>query len=207
MISSERGVREIESEGAGMSEAIELYKQDGTTAGIFYCSECRIVHKTKDEAEWCHGERLCSCGKKVTQGYYQRQCSECDSREWEEKERKKEAERFEAATKINWADYKGEHVYLGDEYYDSVEDAIDQYLEGQEPEYVWGCREHRLPKVDLDDVLCNLIDSMWDDADTSDLNGIEELEAAITAFNKANESIQMWEVDYSLAVLTIAPPQ
>jgi hypothetical protein len=39
-----------------VSEAIELYKQDGSTAGIFYCSECRVVYRTKDERRnWRRG--------------------------------------------------------------------------------------------------------------------------------------------------------
>ena len=42
------------------------------------------------------------------------------------------AERFEAAVKISATDYKGEHVFSNDRYYDCVEDAIDEYLEGQE---------------------------------------------------------------------------
>ena len=66
---------------------------------------------------------------------------------------------------------------------------------------MWACQDSHLPKVDLADVTCNLLDNMWDDADTSDLNGIEELEAALKAFNEANESVQMWEVDYSTAIL------
>jgi hypothetical protein len=181
--------------------AVELYKADGTTAGIFFCSQCRIVHRSQEEAEWCHGEKLCSCGKKITQGYYQRKCNECDSKEWKEKERKKESERFEAATKITEAEYKGEHVYCGDKYYDSVEDAIDQYLEGQEPEYVWACIDKSLPSVDVEDVTSNLLDNMWDDADVSDLYGVDELEAALKAFNEANKGIQLWEPDYNVAIL------
>ena len=182
--------------------AIELYKQDGTTAGIFYCSECRIVHLTKEEAEFCHGERICACGKKI-ESIHSRQskCGDCDNLEWREKMHKQEAERFEKSKKITEAEYTGDHVYCGDEYYDSVEDAIDQYDERQEPEYVWACQDKKLPTVDLEDVTCNLIDNMWDDAGTSDLNGIEELEAALKAFNEANESIQLWEPDYSTAIL------
>jgi hypothetical protein len=182
--------------------AIELYKEDGTTAGIFYCSQCRIVHRTREEAEFCHGERLCACGKKI-ESIHSRQskCSECDGKEWKEKERKREAERFEAATKISASDYKGEHVYLDDKYYDCVEDAIDQYLEGQEPEYVWACQDKSLPEVDMEDVTCNLIDNMWDDADVSDLYGVEELESALKTFNEANKGIQLWEPDYSVAIL------
>ena len=184
-----------------MSEAIELYKADGKTAGIFYCSECRVVYRTEDEAKWCHGERLCACGEKITQGYYQRTCGACDTKAFREKEAAKEAERFEKARKIKESEYTGEHVMCGDSFYDSVEDSIDQFLEGQEPEYVWACKEHGIPKVDLEDITSNMLDNMWDDADTSDLNGLEEMEAALDAFNKANESIQMWEPDYSTAIL------
>ena len=181
--------------------AVELYKQDGKPAGVYFCEACRIVYAKKEDAEWCHGERLCVCGKKITRGYRQRTCSDCDSKAWKEKERLKESERFVAAKKITEEEYQGDHVYCGDQYYDSVEDAIDQFLEGQEPEYVWACRTHGLPKVDLEDVTTNLMDNMWDDADTSDLNGLDELEAALDAFNKANESIQLWEPDYTTAIL------
>ena len=188
-----------------MGTAVELYKkhEDGTMepCGIFYCSQCRIVHRTKEEAEWCHGERLCACGKKITRGYFQRKCNECEHKEWKEKEREKEAEGFEAATKIKESEYTGDHVYCGDKYYDSVEDAIDQYLVGQEPEYVWACRTHGIPTVDVEDVTTNILDNMWDEADINDLNGVEELEEALKAFNKANESIQLWEPDYTTAIL------
>lgn len=187
-----------------MSEAIELYKlQDGEykATGVFYCSECRVVHRTKEEAELCHGERLCGCGNKVMQGYYQKLCSDCQSKEWREKEAKREAERFEAAKKITAAEYDGEHVYLGDNYYDSVEDAIDQFLEGQEPEYVWACTTHGIRQAELEDVTQNIVENLWEDADTNDLNGLDEMQAAIDAFNKANESLQLWEPDYSTAIL------
>jgi hypothetical protein len=187
-----------------MSEAIELCKlQDGEYkgTGIFYCSECRVVHPNKEQAEWCHGERLCACGSKVTQGYFQRLCSECDRKEWREKEAKREQERFDAAKKITAAEYDGAHVYLGDKYFDSVEEAIDEFLEGQEPEYVWACTDHGIRKAELEDVTQSIVENMWEDADTNDLNGLDELQTAIDAFNKANESLQMWEPDFSTAIL------
>ena len=184
--------------------AIELYKklEDGTmkACGIFYCSECRLVYNTEDEANWCHGNHLCACGNKVTQSY-RRICDECQSKEWREQESNRETERFEKATKIHESEYRGDHVYDNDQFYDCVEDAIDGYAKGQKPEYVWACKEVSLPRADLEDVTSNLLDSMWEDADTSDLNGVEELESALEAFNKDNESIQMWNVDYSTAIL------
>jgi hypothetical protein len=190
-----------------MSEAIELYKkkEDGTMApcGIYFCSQCRIVHLDKESAEWCHGERLCVCGKKIESMYYRstRKCDECEHKDFTERERRAEAKRFESATKITEAEYKGEHVYLDDEYYDSVEDAIDEYLVGQEPEYVWACADHGIRTVDVEDVLTDILENMWEDADYTDLYGVDELEAALKAFNEANKSIQLWEPDYTTAIL------
>lgn len=188
-----------------MGQAVELYKkhEDGTieACGIFYCSECRVVHRTQDEANWCHGERRCACGNKIMQGYYQRQCSDCDHKEWKEKERQKELKRFDEATKIAYADYKGEWVYDNDKFYPELEDAIDGYLEGHEPEYVWACKRVGIPRIDLEDVTTNILNNMWEEAETGDLNGIEELEKALQAFNDANKDLPVYEVDYSTAIL------
>ena len=191
-----------------MSEAIELFKKNGISAGVFYCSECRIVHPTQDRAAWCHGERLCACGAKVTQGYFQGECNECRWKKEKAEESAKEAERFEKATKVTVADYEGEEsdyegemVYCGDSYYESVEEAIDQFIEGQEPEYVWACKNQGIPRIDLEDVTCNLLENMWEDAELSDLHGVEELSAALDAFNEANKSIKVWVPDYSIAIL------
>ena len=175
--------------------------RSGTTSGAFYCSVCNVIYPTKDKAEWCHGERLCACGKKIEQRFFEIRCEECKRKMWHEKEAAKEAERFEKANKIKASEYTGDHVMCNDQYYDCVEDAIDQYFEGQEPEYMWACKDDGIPSVDLEDVICNIIDNMWEDADTSDLNGVEELEAALKAFNEANESIQVCTPDYSTAIL------
>ena len=182
--------------------AIELYKQDGTATGVYFCESCRVVYSNKDDAEWCHGERLCACGQKITQGYRQKTCNDCESKVWKEKERKKEAERFDAAKKIKASEYAGEMVYgHDDQYYSSVEKAIDQYLEGQEPEYVWACKNTGVIKASTESLYENMLENMWEDADVSDLNGVDELDAAVDAFNKANESLSVWNPDYSTAIL------
>ena len=181
--------------------AIELYKEDGKAAGVFFCSDCRAVFADKEQAENCHGERICSCGNKIEQRY-RHLCSDCDRREWKEKERIKEAERFEKAAKVPAAEYKGGMVYGPDEkYYEEIEDAIDQYLEGQEPEYVWACKDIGVIKATTESLYENMLENMWEDADVHDLNGLDELESAVVAFNEANKNISVWQPDYTTAVI------
>lgn len=183
-----------------MSEGIELYKKDGSTSGIFYCSECRVVFKTEIEAQNCHGERLCVCGKKVERKYNST-CDECQRKARNEEEAEKERNRFEKACKITEAEYDGDMVYLDDRFSDCVEDAIDQFLEGHEPEYVWACRNVGVPLANADSIIENLVENMWEDADFSDLNGVKELDAAIDEFNKANRTINVYQPDYTTAIL------
>lgn len=192
-----------------MSEAVELYKklEDGNMAptGIFYCSECRVVHPTEKQAQRCHGEALCACGGKIEDRYGDL-CSNCRMKERRSKDAAREAERFEKATKITESEYKGEMVYVDDRYSDCIEDAIDNYLPGQEPEYVWACKDQAVPFANAESIYENLLDNMWEDASVDDLNGIDELEAAVKAFNEANRSISVFVPDYSTAILVNTRP-
>lgn len=187
-----------------MSEAIELYKKsdagDTVPCGIFYCSECRSVYKTEAEACKCHGERLCECGEKIEQ-HYRSKCNACDSKEWHQKSAAAEFARYEKATKITYAEYKGSMIYDADKYYEDLESALDGYDDGQEPEYVWACKNIGVTKATTESLYENMLENMGEDADVYDLNGVDELEAAVTAFNEANKSISVWEPDYSTAIL------
>lgn len=183
-----------------MSQAVELYKKDGSPAGVFYCSECRVVFPDQLQAENCHGERLCACGKKIEMRYH-KSCSDCEYKQDRERLAAKELERFEKAKKITPAEYTGEWVFDADQYYASIEEALDRYLEGQEPEYVWACQNAGLPRASSDGIIEHLLDNAWEDADASDLNGVDELNAAIEAFNKANASIAVYLPDYTTAIL------
>ena len=42
---------------------------------------------------------------------------------------------------------------------------------------------------------------MWEDAAVDDLNGVDELQTAVDAFNEANKSVTVWMVDCSTAIL------
>lgn len=192
-----------------MSEAIELFRklEDGSmvATGVFYCSKCRTVFPTESQARRCHGEVLCACGEKIEDRYGDL-CPKCRMKEWKARDDAAEVQRFEKATKITEAEYKGEMVYLDDRYSDCVEDAIDDYLPGQEPEYVWACKDQGVPLANAESIYENVLENMWEDADVSDLNGVDELEAAVKAFNEANRSITVFVPDYSTAILVEKRP-
>jgi hypothetical protein len=180
--------------------AIELYKQDGKQAGVFFCSECRSVFVSEEQANGCHGDRFCGCGEKLIQRFVSL-CSACESRNRRAEEREREAQRFEKALKVQESEYASDMVSDGDNFYDSVEEAVDQYLEGQEPEYVWATKNVGVPLANSDGIVESILENMWEDADSSDLIGLEELDAAIAKFNEANKAIRVYQVDYGTAVL------
>lgn len=185
-----------------METAIELFLADGKPSGIFYCSECRAVFNVRATAQRCHGVTHCdNCGVELgkRQPHYRTTCEACDSAAWREKQTKEEFERYQKATKISSGDWNGDQVFFGDQYYDSLEDAIDQCE--QPPEYVWAAKNTGVPKATSQDLYELVVEGMWEDADFNDLNGTEELEAALASFNAANESITVWMVDYSTAIV------
>ena len=185
-----------------MSEAIELYKkvedEEMKPCGIFYCSKCRSVHGSQKEANECCVPRLCACGKQLER--YQTICDQCQ----EAKEVKCEQDRFNAAKKVHESEYTGSRIFYNDKFYSDVESLLEQLEDDgvEPPSYAWACENVGIPKASLSDVTDRVVENMWEGASESDLNGLDELEAAINAFNDANKSVSMWEVDYSTAVLT-----
>lgn len=182
-----------------MSEAVELYTKEGKATGVYYCSECEQVFANRDRAQECHGERFCECGEKADR-YYQ-QCQKCIHAKFMKQRADEEAERFEKASKVKPEEQDSEMFFFADKYFNDIQEVIDYYEDNNSPEYVWPCKNVGVPSVDLEDVTCNLIDNMWEDADLSDLYGVVEIEAALKAFNEANKSIKVWEPDYSTAIL------
>lgn len=182
--------------------AIELFHSDGKPSGIWYCSECRAVHADQHKAQSCHGITHCgTCGKEIgkRQPYYRTQCDECSNNEWREKQAKEEFERYTKAVKIKASEYTGPQVFFGDRYYETVEDAIDGF--DDPPEYVWSAKNVGLRKASIEDLIERILENAWEDADIDDLNGIEELESAVDAFNEANAGIPVYMVDYNEALV------
>lgn len=183
--------------------AIELFHQDGKSAGVFYCAACRIVKRTKSEAEECCSPVKCKdCGNVVEIKYTFRPISvQCDSCSRDERARI-EQKRFDKAEKLTKWDgpvYCEGHGRNG--YAKSVSEMLD-YLEDVEerPKYVWACTIKHFVNADISDITERLADDAYEDFDPDDLNGLEELNVAIKAFNEANQGAVSWEPDFSKAI-------
>lgn len=183
--------------------AIELYHQDGKSTGVFYCTQCRCVKRTKEEADKCCEPTKCQyCGKESGRQHYLA-CESCDRAN----QAKKEADRFEKAEKkTEW----GGWVYLEgtgrDGYSESLSDFWDNWEsdhdEGDEkPAYVWACKKNHFAVADVSDITERIADDGYEDFDADDLNGLEELKAAIEKFNEANKDVVSYEPDYGVAIL------
>lgn len=182
--------------------AIELFHADGKSSGIWYCSECRSVHTQQRTAQSCHGVTHCEdCGKELgkRQPYYRTQCDECSNKAWQEKQTKEEFERYTKAVKIKASGYTGPQVFFADRYYETVEDAIEDC--DKPPEYMWAAKDIGLKKATMEDLVDHILEEAWEDADIDDLNGIEDLQKAIDAFNEANAAVSVYMVDYNEALV------
>ena len=131
-------------------------------------------------AQRCHGVTHCetcgvSLGKRAP--HYRKQCEACDQKDRRDKQAKEEFERYTKAVKIAASEYTGPQVFFNDRYYETVADAIDGCNEP--PEYVWSVKNIGLCKANLEDLTERVLEEAWEDADTNDLNGMDELHKAV----------------------------
>ena len=188
--------------GSGQPGAVELFHGDGRPSGIWYCSECRSVYNQQRTAQSCHGITHCEdCGNELGkhQPYYRTRCDECDRKKWREREAKEEFERYTKAVKIKASEYTGPQVFFNDHYYETVADAIEGC--DQPPEYIWAAKDVGLRKASIDDLVERVLEEAWEDADIDDLNGVEDLQEAVDAFNEANAAMSVYMVDYNEALV------
>ena len=164
--------------------AIQLQSAEGTKFTVWMCAECnRVWPNDQQYAEACC--RCPDCGKveKKVNG----RCWPCIKAY----NAKRDAENLERAEEV--VGYSGP-VYVGDEYYSSLEEYTEDRFEGDEfPEFV-NCCEILHYTIDAGEIVQNLLENAGVE-EGPDLNGIPEFEAACAAFNKANESKEYWYVD------------
>jgi hypothetical protein len=113
-----------------------------------------------------------------------------------------EASRFAKAEKVT--EWDGP-VFVGDTFYHSLHDAIDVCSDDEDglPAYVWTASPHEvISGLDVASVVENRLDDAgWEDMSLDDLRGVQELQAALDAFEKANAEVLSYFPDYSKVVV------
>ncbi|MBS1903489.1 MAG: hypothetical protein JSS75_07295 [Bacteroidetes bacterium] len=175
-----------------------LTAPDGTVAA-FFCAKCRIVKRTKEIADKCCTCQTCGIESNKLE------CDSCVTKRLAATEQK----HFDSAKKISTEQYTGGIIYC-DDFYASVDDLFDQ-LENDDveksewPEWVYGCTERPVLRLNVDDIIDNGTQEAYEDFDTSDLRGVDDFRNAVKAFVDANASVIMWEPDYRTVVLLTQP--
>ena len=192
-----------------------LHLPDGTPTEW---SQCGVCHSVAAPGNFDLSEKCCTCydcGKplakdekipygdgKGNRSLYHRACEERLRSE-------REAARLEKAELV--ADYNGP-VYcegwrgsFGDGYFSDVaelEETLDDAEGPNRPEFVHCCTSRGI-SIDLSRILESATEESYEDC-SDDLSGVDELQAAVDAFNKANESVKTWDVDYKRKVVVSA---
>lgn len=187
--------------------SVQLIRPDnGQPTRIWICGVCG-AESAKGITDLCCAP--CStCGgaaKKNDMG----ECSDCRRRRFDEKERARLANlAAKAKQEPNWSGWVYSESYNGgsDGFFDSPEefmgrinDDIDRDPDLGRPEFVWATVSRPIVNIDVDDVIGLITEDRPEDWEESDLNGVDELKAALAAFNAANTAL-MYEPDFTVIV-------
>jgi hypothetical protein len=194
---------------------LHLHLPDGIATKWSMCSEC---HTVAAPGNFDLSQKCCTCydcGEPLPKdertpyadgtgrSLYHRAC--------EQKRRTaRKAEILEEAELV--VGYDGP-VYLdgvgkgsfGDGFFSDAQELSEHldFSEGERPLFAHCCTPRGL-SIDLDSILENATEEMYEDC-RDDLNGVDELQSAVNAFNVANESIRTWDPDYKHKVAIPVP--
>lgn len=87
---------------------------------------------------------------------------------------------------------ENEHgFYVGDRYYDDVEDVECDFLPGHAPERAWAAEPTAVPQIDIDDDFYTWLEHIGFDTELTKpeqvWDGVEELRKAVEEFNTKNK--------------------
>ena len=176
--------------------ATELFHADGKSSGIYYCGQCRIVHRERESAEQCCKPYICSCGAECLKHWLI--CDDCRRK----KDIAKERERFEKAEKVTaWNGAVADPH--SDRYGRNLDELLEllDYDEADPPEYVWTCHERPVCVLDYDTIIEHATNDAYEDFDPGSLDGKKELTEALEKFNALNKENVVWEPNYKLALV------
>lgn len=191
--------------------AYYLHKPDGTQLGASACGKCgRIACSGNFDIS----ERCCTCyecgkplnGDEGTAALYHRECDQRRRSQFEAA-RLEKAELVEDYDDPVFCDGAG-HGSYGDGYFADVEELADavqsRFLPGHGPEFAHCCEKIPFSGLDLDSILENATEDMFEDA-RDHLDGVEELRTAIHGFNQLNKNLCSWTPDYKRKVRLPTP--
>lgn len=185
-------------------KVIELYSKDGKSTEIYYCSACKCVHRTKEEADCCCRCNMC---KKELRAGYKIHCESCSKIYNEEQDRllqEKEKAVFDKATEAT--DF--EYVWHNESIYEDLESIIDdcESVGLEPPEFVFAMKKVFFDGFSLytnterydENVMC-------EDLEVEKLLvGVDELKKAFDDFNQKNKNTCVfWEADRTKKVRVI----
>jgi hypothetical protein len=173
---------------------------DGRQEHIYTCGKCGHYSTNRDLVERCC---CCSiCGKEIPQQGMARQTyhDEC----WKNQQEEKIRRLIENAVKLD--SWNGWVYWEGTGHNDGYFASLDEFLEWlddegktERPEFVFACTEIPFKAPSLNHLIEMCADDMYEDA-ADDLKGLEELQAALDAFQKANEKLIAYTPDYKRMV-------
>lgn len=161
-----------------------------------WCPKCKGVGLI-NEGNYVVGCRVCSgkgfienckCGNKIDHYGYSL-CSVCRQKEWDEKCKAQDKERFEKASQINFDDYEG--LFLWNDRAINKEDLEDELYsliyDGEEPPtYIWATKKEKVfTDIDLKEIIGDKCEDGYEDMDSNFDYKDED-------FIKAQELLNCW---------------
>lgn len=191
--------------------AYYLHKPDGTPTDLSTCGVCGKL--ARGATNFDISERCCTCydcGLPLS-GDERRFANTClYHRACDDKRRtEREAARLDKAELVS--DYDGPVYadgYGGGSYGEAYFADIDEFAEAAEdaleegvhlPDFVHCCKSRPVAGLDLGRILESHCEDAFEDA-FDHLNGVDELQTAVDAFNTLNAGVLSWEPDYSRKV-------
>jgi hypothetical protein len=186
-------------------EGKELYLENGKPTGIFFCSECKVVHRTQKEADDCCICLNCREEKRVRYYTVCEKCKKIDDLERQKKKVEAQKVAFDKAVEVA----KWKYVWFNEKMYSDLGQLIDdcEYGKIPIPKYVHAMKPVIFKGFSLNELLESFNESIEisDDYYNSEnyLLGLDALKKAFDEFNNINEdTIIYWTVDYGKKVKT-----
>lgn len=187
-------------------KAIELYTKEGVSTGVFYCSECKCVHRTQEQAESCC---LCDRCKTAKRDIHYIYCAICKSIVDNERNLKRQITERAILDKAKEVT-KWEYVWFNEKMYSNLEELIEdcEYDETPIPEYVHAMKPIKFWAINPE----YLIDNYNENIEISDdcynikdhIQGLDELYKAFNVFNEKNKDmIIYWQEDTAKKVKVV----